>query len=184
MLELARETVAGTYFILLSSEHWPAAMPAIILQFVLLYFSDVFVCFCFPVKHREPRAQCVQVCASASSKGIAGVHTRLSADVSNWPDSDPTKICAHHTIVMLGKFARASSENMHISNCAAHVRARKLLQPKVAKMQPHISTCVNHTAKCALSLSEIYSCAFFEWGCSARTVSLVLAQHLLLLTLQ
>ena len=64
-------------------------------------------------------------------------------------------------IVMLGKYARASSENMHISNCAAHVRARKLLQPKVAKVQPHISTCVNHTAKCALLLSEIYLCASF-----------------------
>ena len=79
ILGLARETVAGTYFILLSSEHRPAAMPAIILQFVfvLLYFNDVFVCLCFPVKHREPRAQCVQVCGSVSSKGIAGVHTRL-----------------------------------------------------------------------------------------------------------
>ena len=56
MLGLARETVVGTYFILLSSEHRPAAMPAIVLQFVfvLLYFSNVFVCLCFPVKHREP----------------------------------------------------------------------------------------------------------------------------------
>ena len=31
ILGLAWETVAGTYFILLSSEHWPAAMPAIVL---------------------------------------------------------------------------------------------------------------------------------------------------------